>query len=146
MKEFESIVFDSKDGDTRLQEQKLAIHQTFVKAVKALVSTLDEMGNSFKEETTDLYALDTKYVIPASVLESVKNPKQLGQSQYYAYVVERFDQALGQSPSKRTICHCLQLLTNLRGSQQPKLLPRKATAIFSLDYILLVKLELKSER
>ena len=57
--------------------------------MKSLVSSVEDLGNPFKEDSGDLLALDTKDIMPAEVVESVQNIKKIGQSQYKAFVSER---------------------------------------------------------
>lgn len=57
--------------------------------VKSLASSIEELENTFIENSGDLLALDTKDIMPAEVAESVQNIKKIGQSQYNAFVTER---------------------------------------------------------
>ena len=50
---------------------------------------MEDLGNPFKEDSGDLLALDTKDIMPSEVVESVKNIKKIGQSQYKAFVTKR---------------------------------------------------------
>ena len=72
-------------------ENKLSTkhHEQVPLVQNAFVSSVEHLGNPFKEDSGDLLALDTKDIIPAEVVESVQNIKKIGQSQYKAFVSER---------------------------------------------------------
>ena len=78
-----------KKQSTKHHEQVPSVQNSFLKNVKSLVSSVEDLGNQFKEDSGDLLALDTKDIMPAEVVESVQNIKKIGQSQYKAFVSER---------------------------------------------------------
>ena len=89
VKKFESTFEATKPSDTRHHEQLPSVQSAFGKDVRALVSSIEEMGNPFEEDTADLLVLDTKEIMPQCVVEAVQAAEQKGQSQYEAFVEER---------------------------------------------------------
>ena len=87
--EYESQSAPEKKQSTKHHEQVPSVQNAFLKNVKSLVSSMEDLGNPFKEDSGDLLALDTKDIMPSEVVESVKNIKKIGQSQYKAFVTER---------------------------------------------------------
>ena len=51
--------------------------------MKSLVAVIEEMGNSFLEQSHDLLVLDTKDILDPSVGESVRKAEKLGEKQYH---------------------------------------------------------------
>lgn len=91
VKEFESTYDVRKPNNTRHLEQVPCIQNAFAKDVKSLTSVIEEMGNPFGEESTDLLVLDTKEIMPECVVEAVSSAKGKGQSEYDKYVEERLN-------------------------------------------------------
>ena len=87
--EYEGQSAPEKKLSTKHHEQVPSVQNAFLKNVKSLVSSVEDLGNPFKEDSGDLLALDTKDIMPAEVVESVQNIKKIGQSQYKAFVSER---------------------------------------------------------
>ena len=54
----------------------------FLDQVKAITDVTEETGNPFSELSTDLYTLDTKVIMPESVVHTVKTAENLGKAQY----------------------------------------------------------------
>ena len=52
-------------------EQIPSVQKKFLSNVKSIIEIIDDIGNPFSESSTDLYSLDTKAVMPASVIETV---------------------------------------------------------------------------
>ena len=89
VKEFESTFEVTKPCDKRHHEQMPSVQKAFSKDVQALISVLEEMGNPFTEDSTELIVLDTKEIMPECVVQAIKTAKQKGQSQYDQFVEER---------------------------------------------------------
>ena len=81
LKEFESTFEVTKPCDKRHHEQMPSVQKAFFKDVQALNSVLEEMGNPFTEDSTQLIVLDTKEIMPECVVHAIKTAKQKGQSQ-----------------------------------------------------------------
>ena len=58
-----------------------AIHASFLKNTTALVETMDNIGNPFSYTSGDLLALDTRKIMNAAVIDSVRNLEELGERQ-----------------------------------------------------------------
>ncbi|KAH3729058.1 hypothetical protein DPMN_055021 [Dreissena polymorpha] len=78
---------DNSD-DTKHHEEKQTKQKKFQTRVRQLVETIDDMGNPFEEDTSDLYTLDTKVVISPEVIMSVKTAESIGKAQYESVIVE----------------------------------------------------------
>lgn len=89
VKEFESTFEVTKPCDKRHHEQMPSVRKASFKDVQALISILEEMGNPFTEDSTELIVLDTKEIVPECVVQAIKTVKQKGQSQYDQFVEER---------------------------------------------------------
>ena len=89
VKEFESTFEVTKPCDKRDHEQMPSVQKTFFKDVQALISVLQEMGNPFTEDSTELIVLGTKEIMSECVVQAIKTAKQKGQSQYDQFVEER---------------------------------------------------------
>ena len=83
--EFEKTFIRTSKEDIRHHEQMPGVQSTFAKDVKSLVDTIEEMGNPFTEDSTDLFVLDSKDIMPETVVESVMKSSQIGQSRYDEY-------------------------------------------------------------
>ena len=81
LKEFESTFEVTKPCDKRHHEQTPSVQKAFFKDVQALNSVLEEMGNPFTDDSTQLIVLDTKDIMPEPVVQAIKTAKQKGQSQ-----------------------------------------------------------------
>ncbi|KAL9953154.1 hypothetical protein ACROYT_G040524 [Oculina patagonica] len=69
--EFESAYEVQKRANTCHHEQVSSVQKAFAKDVQNLIEVIDEMGNPFREDSTDLIVLDTKEIVPKSVVEAV---------------------------------------------------------------------------
>ena len=87
--EYEGQSAPEKKQSTKHHEQVPSVQNAFLKNVKSLVSSMEDLGNPFKEDSGDLLALDTKDIMPAEVVELVQNIKKIGHGQYKAFVTER---------------------------------------------------------
>lgn len=85
--------FTAQDDDTGHHEQTPAVQTAFAKQVMSLVSTIEDMGNPFLEESADLLVLDTKDIVSESVVKTVRNIEQIGVKAYDAYVEQRLVKA-----------------------------------------------------
>ena len=71
-------------------EQILGVQAAFKKDVLSLVSAIEDMGNLFEEDSTDLLVLDSKEIM--DVVKGVREVLSIGQDQYKAFVKERFQE------------------------------------------------------
>ena len=56
-----------------------------------MVSSFEEVGNLFEEDSKDLFAVDSKVIVENAVIQTVKNVITIGQEQYNTFVEERFE-------------------------------------------------------
>ncbi len=61
----------------------------FRRDVKALTDTMEEMGNPFSEDSSDLLVLDSRNIADPAVVDTVRQMESLGKSQYDSYVEQR---------------------------------------------------------
>ena len=57
--------------------------------MRALVSTMEEMGNPFLDESADLLTLDSHDIMPNSVVNSIRKIQTLGEKQYTSFIEDR---------------------------------------------------------
>ena len=55
------------------REEVKGVKDAFVKEVKSLCATIEEMGNPFMESSEDLLVLDTHDIVDSSVTDTIKN-------------------------------------------------------------------------
>ncbi len=76
-------------ADLRHHEQMPATQKAFAKEVKALVSTINDMGNPYMEPSQDLLVLDSKEIMSDSVVHTVKNIEIIRKEKYRIFIKER---------------------------------------------------------
>jgi len=76
-------------AQTLHHDQTESIQKSFDKDVRSLVSVIEELGNPFLEETTDIVVLDTKDIASSSVIHSVQNVQKVGKEALESFVQER---------------------------------------------------------
>ena len=57
-----------------------------------MTQLLEEYGNPFKEDSKELFTLDTKVIMPENVIQMMRGAEELGQSQYETFASEHLDQ------------------------------------------------------
>ena len=67
------------------------MQEAFAKGVKNLCSTIEEMGDPFKESSEDLLVFDTCDILDPSVAVTIKNSVKNGKQQYETFVEERLE-------------------------------------------------------
>ena len=63
----------------RHHEQTPCIQTVFKKDVLSLVSAIEEMGNPFQEDSTELFVLDSKEIMDEMVVKAVREVVSIGQ-------------------------------------------------------------------
>ena len=76
--------FESKHHKENESWQEL-----FVKDVRSLTSSTEELGNPFEEDSKELLTLDTKQIANISVIETVRSAYKIGKDQFDLFVKER---------------------------------------------------------
>ena len=100
---------------------------------------IEELGNSFAETSTDLYTLESKRIMPDSVVHTVRTAEDTGKAQHQKFVADRLNSnvaAFNDTVHKNN----LSLLTSKSGKK-----PTKSTSkicnlqtdvhLFSMMYI-----------
>ncbi|KAK3745598.1 hypothetical protein QZH41_005838 [Actinostola sp. cb2023] len=78
--------------ETRHHEQARSTQERFHKQVKALCSTIEEMGNPlFLEPSKVLLVLDSRDIADPGVTQTVRTVEKIGKQQYEEFVKERLD-------------------------------------------------------
>ena len=85
--EFETSTEKRKHLDLHHQEEAKHVQKSFVRDVKNLTNTIEEMGNPFTENSSDL-VLDSGDLPDPSVVDTVRRIEEIGQEQYDTYVKE----------------------------------------------------------
>ena len=77
----------------------------YLREIKYLISIIDNKGNPFCDNSSDLLVVDTRYVADKTIADGIHTIENIGQKQYDAYVLERLiDQVRPRSdPIKRNI-------------------------------------------
>ena len=108
----ESIPSVTKE-DTRHHEQVPGVQVLFKKEVASLVSSFEEVGNPFEEDSKDLFVLDSKVIVENAVIQAVKNMKTIGQKQYNTLLLKndlrKGPRSLLQLQARISL-HCLKAL------------------------------------
>ena len=65
------------------------VQNTFQNQVNAVCSIIEEMGNTFADQTGDLFVLDTRDIADSKVVETVRTVEQLGKDQYQQFVAKK---------------------------------------------------------
>ena len=74
--------------NTGHHDQAPTVQATFGKDVLSLISVMEDLGNPFEEESTDL-VLNSKEIADHAAVETVKNIQRIGQEQFQTFVKER---------------------------------------------------------
>ena len=90
IKTFEAQLFTSPQPDSSHHDEHPSVQTKFLKEIRVVVSAFHEAGNPFSEDSGYLIALDTKNIMPDAVVDAVRNIVSTGQSQYDAFIQERF--------------------------------------------------------
>ena len=86
--EFEDTLWNEK-GHIDHHEEAIHVQSAFSKDVQVIVTAFEEHGNPFLECTTDLLTLDTKRIMDASIINSIRTARDIGFQKYGTYVKER---------------------------------------------------------
>ena len=91
VKEFEITIEEDNTNQTCTphHEQSRACQARFISHVQSLVSIIEELGNSFEEESTDLISLVSKHTADPAMKASLNNIESIGKGQYELFVKER---------------------------------------------------------
>ena len=70
-------------------EQIPSVQKTFITHVKNVTDIIEELGNPFVDTSSDLFALDSKQIMPNSVVDAIKSAEDIGKAQYHTFLEER---------------------------------------------------------
>ena len=82
VEDFSSVCGISPNKKSKHHEEAHATQKDFLQKVKRPQAILAEMGNPFEEESSELYALDTKDVVDTQVAENMARLSDTGKKKY----------------------------------------------------------------
>ena len=59
-----------------------SVQSNFHKEVKSLLSALEDVGNSFDDDSNDLFDLETKIVVPQTISQSLYKLENVGEKRF----------------------------------------------------------------
>ena len=129
----------SKGPHVKHHEQVKSVQATFAKEVQSLCHTIEDMGNPFEEQTSDLFVLNTKDIVGDVVVSSVRSIQKLGKEQYSSFVEARLvnrTQSLS-SPLKRNNVPLFSRSQPVAPSNEKQQIAslKKTCALFSRLYV-----------
>ena len=100
-----------KKESERHHEQIASVEETFLAQTKNVTDVIEELGNPFAdaETSTDLYTLDSKRIMPDSVVHTVRTAEDAGKAQHQTFVAERLNSniaAFNDTVHKNNIYPC----------------------------------------
>ena len=75
--------------ESKHHEENESWQKLFVKDVRSLTSSIEELGNPFEEDSKELLTLDTKQIVDISVIETVRSAYKIGKDQFDLFIKER---------------------------------------------------------
>ena len=134
---------DSSDSGGHHEETK-SVQDKFVKDVRFLVITIEEMGNPFMEESGDLLNLNSNIVRPENVVKAMLSMYATGVTKYDIFIEERFKSG-SKSLSETTPRNSLPVFSK-PGVNKPKGAGKLPGLKNDKDCILQVRLEKVTRR
>ena len=83
VQEFKSGIFSSEE---KHHIQKASVQSVFLKDIQNTVSSFEELGNPFMEESGNLMVLHMRDVIDDTVIDTVHQAKKIGEEQFKSFV------------------------------------------------------------
>ena len=80
-----------KKESERHHEQIPSVQKTFVAQTKNVTDSLEELCYPFAGTSTDLYALDSKLIMPDSVVHTIRTAEDTGKAHHQTFVAERLN-------------------------------------------------------
>ena len=88
--EYESTIENSHvNNEPKNHEQSASQQKAFANDVHSFVAEMIELGNPFTNRTKDLFTIDSQDVMPQSVINSLTQIRDLGESKYQEFNNER---------------------------------------------------------
>ena len=75
-------------ANTHHHDQISSVQAAFDKDVRSLVIVIEDLGNPFEEESTDLLVLDSKEITDHVTVQTVQNVRTIGQDQFQIFARE----------------------------------------------------------
>ena len=115
-------------ANTQHHDQISSVQAAFVRNVRSLIIVIEDLGNPFEKESTDLFVLDSKEIIYHVSVQTVQNVRMIGQDQFQAFtreclfkrsksfddVIHRNKLMLFRSETKKYMSKGKQQLTSLK--------------------------------
>ena len=141
--EFETVVeglrrHGEKQSDQRHHEAHRGVQTTYRRQVKSLCDTLEDMGNPFMEDSSDLLVLGTQDVVDTEIIETVKHIKRVGNEQYRDFVKERLEDRTKSltDPIKRNKFHLFSSQPTHKSKEKQQIASLKQDcSLFSKLYV-----------
>ena len=89
--EYEEKHSKKQKESERHHEQIPSVQKTFLAQTQNGTDVIEELGNPFAETSTDLYTLDSKRIMPDSVVHTVKTAEDSGKAQHQTFVADRLN-------------------------------------------------------
>ena len=89
IQEFQNSFQTSRSTSTRHHEQNRSTQIEYWKDVKSFVSTLEDMGNQYIEDSGDLFTIDTKIIKSKEAVQTLFKIEAEGMKQFSKFVNER---------------------------------------------------------
>lgn len=90
--QFEKSKETTRTSSTKHHDQTHTVQKQFASHVNSMVSTFQDLGNPFMEDSNDLIQIDTKEVMNEKAVRSVRTIESVGKAQYDTYVRDRLEQ------------------------------------------------------
>ena len=88
--EYESTIENSRvKNEPKHHEQSAGQQKALVNDVHSFVTEMNKLGNPFTDRTKDLFTIDSQDVMPQSVIDSLTQIRDLGESKYQEFINER---------------------------------------------------------
>ena len=93
LNEYEEKHTHKRADNDRRHEQIPSIQKLFALNTKSVVEAIEEMGNPFLDDSSDLVALDTKVIMSEAVVNTIRTAEHLGSTQYQTFIKERMSES-----------------------------------------------------
>ena len=138
--EFGTSIVGKRKGSSQINhhEQTYATQRLFVKQLNSLVDIIDDMGNPFDEESSDILRLHSRDIMDNDSVDCLKTIQAKGQEQYATFVEERLQ--TNAKPITSTITRNKVVLFNKQAQRSNKANTKAAllqseSSLFSRLYI-----------
>lgn len=136
IEEFEDV--ESNDHITKHHESMPSFQRNFIEDVRNLITSLENSGNPFLEESNDLIALHSKDIMDEDVVKTVMSIEKIGEDQCKQFLEERLQdkaKTLSDTLKKNSFSTFVKKSTK-KGSDKAKLkMLKEDCALFGRLYI-----------